>query len=404
MTLKSDATHWGSLAKFFHWAIVLLILAEGALGLVMVMLHKGPGAFVYYDFHKSIGITILALAVLRLLWRAFDPHPHAVPTMPTWQALAARAGHALLYVLLFLVPLSGWWFNSVDGLRPMYWFGLFEVPRIAAPDPGLKHLAHECHEFLFWALVAVAAGHAAAALVHHFFDKDATLTRMFPNKGRPPLGIALVLLTAALIVLPPVTQLMNPRGPREPAESAQTGDAPPKAAAAAAEPTPATQARTWTVDAARSTLGFKGTYQKDGFEGRFKRFDATIDYDEANLTGSKFDVSVDLASADTANDERDESLKGDDFFAVKKFPKAHFVTESFAKAADGGVEAKGMLTIRDQSKPVTLKVRFAESGNTATLDVDTTLKRADFGLGNGGDWTDIGADVPVHAHLELNAR
>ncbi|MFT3791309.1 MAG: YceI family protein [Rudaea sp.] len=166
----------------------------------------------------------------------------------------------------------------------------------------------------------------------------------------------------------------------------------------------AAPARDWTVAAAQSTLTFKGTYSGEGFDGKFRKFDAAISYDEADLSKSKFDVTVDVASVDTASSERDDSLKGEDFFDPKKFPQAHFVTESFAKAADGGVEAKGKLTIRDKTQPVTLKVKFAMSEDKATLDVDTVLKRADFGLGAGGDWKDIGTDVPVHGHLVLSGK
>jgi len=163
-------------------------------------------------------------------------------------------------------------------------------------------------------------------------------------------------------------------------------------------------ARDWNVDASKSTLGFKGSYQKEAFNGAFKTFEATIAYDAADPSKARFDVTVDLASADTGSAERDDSLKGSDFFAVSKFPKAHFVTESFAKAADGSVTAQGKLTIRDQTKPVTLKVVFTENGNAATLDVDSVLKRADFGLGAGSDWTDVGADVSVHGHLALTGK
>lgn len=411
MTLKSDAGSWGSLARFFHWAVVLLILFEGTLGLAMGNLRKGPGAFVWFDLHKSIGITILALAVLRLLWRAFDPHPKPVPTMPAWQDLAARAGHALLYGLLFLVPLSGWWFDSLEGLRPMTWFGLFEVPHLVAPDAGMKHLAHEVHEYLFWALIIVAAGHALAALVHHFHDKDATLTRMLPARARALLGVSIVALIAALFVVPPVVQRFNPRGPR-PAEAMRSDAAQPAAPAASATETaapdaastPTAQARAWTVDAAQSTLGFKGVYQGDGFDGSFRHFDAMIHYDEADLAGSKFDVAIDLASADTDNGSRDDTLKGEDFFFTSKFPQAHFVTESFEKAADGSITAHGKLTIRDKTAPVVLAVKFAATGDTATLDVDTVLKRTDYDLGAGKDWADVGADVPVHGHLVLAAK
>lgn len=163
-------------------------------------------------------------------------------------------------------------------------------------------------------------------------------------------------------------------------------------------------ARDWQVDAAKSSLTFKGSYQKEAFSGSFKKFESTIAYDAADLSKSTFDVAVDLASADTGNGDRDDSLKGSDFFATAKFPRAHFVTTSFEKAADGSIEAKGNLTIRDQTQPVVLKVKFDESGNAATLDVDTTLKRADFGLGKGSDWADVGADVPLHGHLALTAK
>ena len=162
-------------------------------------------------------------------------------------------------------------------------------------------------------------------------------------------------------------------------------------------------ARDWQVLAMKSGLTFKGTYQNEGFDGQFKRFQATIAYDAADLSKSKFDVTVDLASVDTGSSERDDTLATADFFDTSKTPTAHFVTESFAKNGDV-VEAKGKLTIRNKTKPVTLTVKFAENGNAATLDADTTLKRADFDLGKGDDWADIGADVPVHAHLLLSAH
>lgn len=185
MALKSDATQWGSLAKFFHWAVVLLILAQGVLGLVMVEMPKRPSTIPYYSFHKSLGITILALAVLRLVWRLFDARPREVAGMPHWQALGARLGHALLYVLIFAVPLSGWLFDSASSLRPLYWFDLVKLPSLTGgKDDAMRDVAGEAHELLFWVLILVAAGHAAAALVHHFHNRDETLARMLPWRAR----------------------------------------------------------------------------------------------------------------------------------------------------------------------------------------------------------------------------
>lgn len=179
--LKSDADHWGSLAKLFHWAIVLLILIQAPIGLIMVDLPKKPSVIALYDWHKSIGLTVITLAALRLCWRVFDSRPREPAAMPRWQVQAARAGHGLLYVLLFAVPLSGWWFDSVDGLRPLRWFGLIEVPHLTGPDRALKGIAAETHELLFWLLGAVAAGHAAVALYHQFIDRDNLLRRMWPD-------------------------------------------------------------------------------------------------------------------------------------------------------------------------------------------------------------------------------
>jgi cytochrome b561 len=183
MRLKSDATHWGSLAKAFHWTIVLLLLAQGALGLVMVNLPKRPGVIPYFTFHKSLGLTILLLALLRLGWRLFDRRPEEPASMPRGQVIVARIGHALLYALLFAVPLSGWLFDSATTLRPLYWWGLVQMPSLTGgADEGLKELAKAMHFWLFWSLIAVAAGHAAAALVHHFFNRDDVLRRMLPGR------------------------------------------------------------------------------------------------------------------------------------------------------------------------------------------------------------------------------
>ena len=162
-------------------------------------------------------------------------------------------------------------------------------------------------------------------------------------------------------------------------------------------------ARDWQVDMAKSTLTFSGTYQGGPFAGKFRKFDAAISYDEADLSKSKFDVKIDVTSVDTQSSERDDTLRTADFFDTAKYPQAHFVTNSVERDA-AGVLAKGTLTIRETSKPVMLKVQFAASAAGTTLDVDTTLNRLDFGLGTSNDWADIGKDIGVHGHLLLTAK
>jgi polyisoprenoid-binding protein YceI len=161
----------------------------------------------------------------------------------------------------------------------------------------------------------------------------------------------------------------------------------------------------YTMQPASSTLGFSTTFQGESFNGKFGQWTAAISYDAANLAASKFDVEVDLASANTGDSDRDSALPGSDFFDVAKFPKAHFVTTGFRQVG-GKVIADGTLTLHGISKPVSLDVTFKPQASGATLDVAGTVKRLDFGIGTGdyADTSVIGGDVKVTAHLQLAAK
>lgn len=180
MPLKNTQARWGSVSQALHWLIVLLILAMAWLGLTMGGLPNGPDKIATYALHKSIGLCILALAVLRLLWRLYAGAPAPVPGTPRWQARVAALTHVALYVLLLALPLTGWLLNSAAGF-PLQWFGLFNLPSIATRDEALHALATQAHEVLFWALATLVLLHAAAAIHHHLFLGDATLARMLPR-------------------------------------------------------------------------------------------------------------------------------------------------------------------------------------------------------------------------------
>lgn len=181
MTLKNTATRWGPVSQALHWLIVAILLFQGASALWMVGLPNAPAKISMYALHKSVGLTVLALAVVRLAWRWIAGAPVPPPGAPRWQRAAAAANHWLLYALLLAVPLSGWLFNSAAGF-PLQWFGLFNLPAISGADPGLRAAARAAHEWLFWLLVASALAHAAAAFWHHLFLGDATLARMLPRR------------------------------------------------------------------------------------------------------------------------------------------------------------------------------------------------------------------------------
>ncbi|WP_147652499.1 cytochrome b [Vulcaniibacterium gelatinicum] len=180
MNLKNTPERWGPVSQLLHWLIVLLILGQGIVGLLMVEMRNSPDKIQVYALHKSFGLTVLALALLRLLWRLYAGTPRPVPGTPPWQERIAALMHGALYALLFAVPLSGWVLNSAAGF-PLQWFGLFNLPAIAGKDHALHELAEDVHEWLFWLLVALALLHAAAAVYHHLVQRDATLARMLPR-------------------------------------------------------------------------------------------------------------------------------------------------------------------------------------------------------------------------------
>lgn len=182
MAISSSDRQWGSVARAFHWLMALLIIINGTLGLYMTDLKPSMDKISIYAIHKSIGLTVLALVLLRLSWRWFDPRPRDLP-MPRWQKLAAHAAHGALYLLMLAIPLSGWLFNSANG-NPLQWFKLFNLPALVDKNKALADFFHEAHETLFWILVAVLVAHIGGAVMHHFVERDNTLRRMLPFSRR----------------------------------------------------------------------------------------------------------------------------------------------------------------------------------------------------------------------------
>ncbi len=166
----------------------------------------------------------------------------------------------------------------------------------------------------------------------------------------------------------------------------------------------AAQAGSWHADAKSSTLGISGMQQGEAFDGHFKAFDATIAFDPAQLATSRFDVKIMLASADTANSERDDSLHGADFFDVAHMPVATYTATQFRSLGGNRYAADGTLNLHGISKPVTLTFAWT-AGATPGLVGDAVVNRLDFKVG-GGQWADtgtIGNAVKVHTVLKLAA-
>lgn len=170
-------------AIVMHWSMALLLFVAFPLGVLVHEMSLSPDKLRMLSYHKWLGVTIFILAVIRLLWR-MSHKPAALPaTMPQWQRLAAQGVHMLLYVLLFVIPLSGWLMSSAKGFQTVY-FGIIPLPDLLTKDKALGEALAELHEMLNAGLLVLLIAHIAAALKHQLVDRDGTLTRMLPMVHR----------------------------------------------------------------------------------------------------------------------------------------------------------------------------------------------------------------------------
>jgi cytochrome b561 len=182
MTLRNTPRRWGAIAQLLHWLIVLFIVAQFTLATLFEQLPAGAKKLTLLSRHKSIGITILMLALVRLAWRWSNPTPTLPDTLKPYERALARLTHALLYVLLFAVPLSGWLMSSARGF-PVSWFGFLQLPDLVPKNKVLYEALVTTHGILAWTLGIVATVHLVAALKHHFVLKDDVLRRMLPSSS-----------------------------------------------------------------------------------------------------------------------------------------------------------------------------------------------------------------------------
>jgi cytochrome b561 len=177
--VRHDIESWGATAKLFHWVMAALIFAQIALGLAAVSWRISPTKLNLFVWHKSIGMLILALLVLRLLWRLSRRAPELPWEMPLWERAAAQLSHFLLYVLMIALPITGWVIASASNV-PFQIFWRIPLPAIVAPDKALADLFATIHGWLVTLLAVALFAHIGAALRHHYVKRDTVLTRMLP--------------------------------------------------------------------------------------------------------------------------------------------------------------------------------------------------------------------------------
>ncbi|MCU1718436.1 cytochrome b [Pseudomonas sp. 5P_3.1_Bac2] len=179
MRWRNSPSHYGSVSILMHWLVAVVVFGLFGLGYWMVGLdYYSPWYQTAPDLHKSIGLLLFALMLLRVLWRLSNPTPASLPNHGALTRLGSKLGHAFLYLGLFVLMLSGYLISTAEG-RGVEVFGWFAVPASITSIPEQADVAGLVHKYLAWALVIFAGLHGLAALKHHFIDKDRTLLRMF---------------------------------------------------------------------------------------------------------------------------------------------------------------------------------------------------------------------------------
>lgn len=168
-------------AIVLHWLVALLIFVAFPLGLYMADLPLSPEKLQLFSYHKWIGVTVFMLAGLRVVWRLTHTPPPLPASVAGWQRRASAIAHGLLYLLILVIPISGWLMSSAKGVQTV-WFGVLPLPDLIGKDKALGHLLEEVHETLNYTLLALVVLHVAGALQHHFIERQPFLQRMGWNK------------------------------------------------------------------------------------------------------------------------------------------------------------------------------------------------------------------------------
>jgi cytochrome b561/polyisoprenoid-binding protein YceI len=407
--VKPNEQRYTAVAIILHWAIAAAILSnlfigwwmQYAIGEVAIQAR----AIAAFQLHKSIGLTVLLLSALRLLWR-LTHRPPSLPTgMPRWERFAARAAHGALYILMGLVPLTGWIYVSsqwADGKPlnvPTLWFGLLHIPHLfdahamtGAARTAVSVGSKAAHDYLAWSLAGLLVLHVGAALKHHFFNRDAVLIQMLPAlrpaespvpRPHAPTRRAVLRLGAGLIfVALAALGYVLWRGPVT------------SAAGVGPDGTLTSVTGSWIVDPS-SRISFSGTHAGTDFHMKFTRWSSDIRYNPAAPESSRITASIETGSAADGVPLHEQTLPQAEWFNVAKYPKAEF--KATRVSGDGVID--GTLTIKDRPLRVAgLKASVDKGVLHITGTLDIARKDADLGQESdpGGDYVSLTIRVDVN--------
>lgn len=385
-----------------HWLIALAFLFQILLGWRMDDHAHGAQTYLVFQLHKSVGITILLLSLIRLGWRLSHPPPPLPNHLTIWERRLAALTHIGFYVIMIGLPLTGWLIVSASKTQiPTLLYGTVPWPHL----PGLAHAPAETkaawrfvgeagHGVLAKLTYLLFALHVVGALKHHLLDRDDTLARMIPGvRSGAWLDPRAVVLAVAVIAAflsgrqiftgvtnPPPAPLAAPKAEPPPAPAAPVAEPAPAITSAPQTQTVATPS-SWTVDKG-GRLGFTTSWSGQSVTGEFRRWTARIAFSPDALEASSVEVTIDPASINSGDAQRDATLPTEDWLNTSAFPKAVFKAEQFRRTATGYV-TNGRLSLKGKTHPVRLEFTVRIDGDKATASGHATIDRTSFGVGQG---------------------
>ena len=380
MSLSNTTQTYGLLARALHWLTAALILTMIPLGFVAENAShaiNAPGATptpadlaqvtFLFSLHKTLGVLAFVTALLRLIWMLTQTKPTPLHPDRKAETFLAEAIHFALYFALVLVPLTGWVHHAATtGFAPIWGIGqsLPFVPK----DAGVAQIFGVLHMIAVWILIISLGLHIAGALKHHLIDRDSTLSRMTRGTaaGKGTHGSVALPLLAALVVW-----VLVPLG-------AISGGL-FKSEAPATPPALQQVASDWQVS--DGSLGIAITQMGNRVEGQFSDWTAQISFADDPTQEKNGEITVTVSIPSLTLGTVAQQAMGPDHFDATAFPTAVFTADILRDGA--GFVAKGTLTIKDQTMPLSLPFALSLDGAQATASGTTRTNRLDFGVGAG---------------------
>ena len=395
---------YSRIAITLHWLIAFAILFQISLGWGLEDLTRAQ-RFAPMQLHKSVGITILLLSVLRVLVRFWKPRPPATEGGLT--GMLAKAVHVLLYGVMLGAPLTGWMIVSTSKLKvPTLLFGVVPWPRLPLPQ-GLHDPVEGIHGALAWVTIGLLLLHVAGAIRHHMMLKDGLMWRMTPGRsGVAMAGVVLFALSGLVVgkVILPAGGKNGEAAEAAPAAAANAAEnstgadadddddgdnaaAPASNAIANVAEAPAGPPPSWTVQPG-GRLGFTIANGEETIRGSFGKWTGKIVLDPDHTETASLAIDIDLKSASLGDSYKDDMIGNSDFFATADHPKATFRSTQVTRTAPGRYRAKGTLNLKGVSAPQTIAFTLTGEGMKRKVAGSGTVARKTFNVGTGesGEW------------------